>query len=144
MALLPLLKWLPQLLQACLTLCRSLVKTYLKESIKMQIKESFQPFVAQFEQMKASINQATATAGAAFELSMTTQEDVRSFDQAEDWARNKIMILENKIKEQNLKFRGFPEDLDPTPDLCSFLLSWLPQSSTWRMASPQSLIRLIA
>lgn len=50
---------------------------------------------------------------------------MHQLDAADDWAESKIMLLENKLKEQNLKFRGFSEDIDPSPDLCSFLLNWL-------------------
>lgn len=95
----------------------------LEECIKLQIQESFQSFIAQFDQMKVTIAQATATADAAFELAMATQDDVRRLDIADDWARNKIMLLKNK--EHNLKFRRFFEDIDPSPDLSSFLLTWL-------------------
>lgn len=56
---------------------------------------------------------------------MATQDDLCRLDTAESWAKEQIMLLENKLKEDNLKFWGFPEDLHLSPDIRFFLVIWL-------------------
>lgn len=58
-------------------------------------------------------------------LGITLQGDMCHLEQRELWLTEKVMILDNKSKESNLKFRGIEECEKGRMDLPIFLGSWL-------------------
>lgn len=78
------------------------------------------------ESLKETLAQVTHSADTALELPITTQQDVRHLQSSEDWVWEKLMFLENKLKDlKNLKLCSLPDPVDGEHNLCSSLFSWL-------------------
>ncbi|KAL8169366.1 UNVERIFIED_CONTAM: hypothetical protein K2H54_047881 [Gekko kuhli] len=84
----------------------------LEENIVDQISSGLKPFTNQLENLTETLAQVSQAVESALEGTISTQEDVQRLQSLEEWTRIKIMMLENKMKEQNLKFRGLPEKIE--------------------------------
>lgn len=83
------------------------------------------PLTAQIQELKDTISQVAQTADAAMELGMTVQDSTGQLQRQATWAADKIIALENQIKINNIKLRGFPEGVEDSTELRAFISSWL-------------------
>lgn len=59
------------------------------------------------------------------DLALTNQDSARQMQTQQDWATEKIMLLENQMKIKNLKVRCFPEGCEENMELRIFISNWL-------------------
>lgn len=90
-----------------------------------KIKELMAPLNAQLKDLEQNFPQLAQTTDAAMELGLANQESSRHLQKSCDWATEKIMLLENQLKMENLKLHGFPEGCKETKELKAFVSSWL-------------------
>lgn len=83
------------------------------------------PQNAQIQSLQESVTQLTQTAENAMELGLANQDSTRRMQRHSEWATEKILFLENQLRMENLKFRGFPEGAEESKDLKGFISTWL-------------------
>ncbi|KAL8219218.1 UNVERIFIED_CONTAM: hypothetical protein K2H54_013534 [Gekko kuhli] len=94
------------------------------ERIQTAVQKAIQPLSNDLKAITETLSEAAQAAESALEAA-TTQEDIKSLQQAEEWSRSKIMILENKLRDHNVKFRGLPEKSEGESQVKIFLATWL-------------------
>lgn len=83
--------------------------TKLETTMLEKFKALMDPLWAQLQEMQQNLSQLMQTADTAMELGLNNQETSRQLKRESNWAMEKIMLLENQLKADNLKLRGFPE-----------------------------------
>lgn len=99
---------------------------YLFESRMLtKFTELLQPMDSRLGEIHSVLQQVADTAENALENSITNQESIRQLEQHESWAHDKLISLENSLRQNCLKLRGFPEGAEETSELTIFLASWM-------------------
>lgn len=83
--------------------------TKLETTMLEKFKALMDPLWAQLQEMQQNLSQLMQTADTAMELGLNNQETSRQLKRDCNWAMEKIMLLENQLKADNLKLCGFPE-----------------------------------
>lgn len=83
------------------------------------------PISAQMEELKTTVTQVAQTADTAMELGMAVQDSTGQLQQQSAWAMDKIISLENQLKINNIKLRGFPEGVEESTELRIFISTCL-------------------
>ncbi|KAL8182692.1 UNVERIFIED_CONTAM: hypothetical protein K2H54_062073 [Gekko kuhli] len=79
------------------------LKDDIADQIQTAVQKAIQPLSNELKIITETLTEVAQAATAA-------QEDVKSLQLTEDWTKNKIMALENRMRDRNLKFRGIPEN----------------------------------
>ncbi|KAL8221731.1 UNVERIFIED_CONTAM: hypothetical protein K2H54_074427 [Gekko kuhli] len=95
------------------------------ERIQTAVQKAIQPLSNDLKAITETLSEVAQAAESALEAATTTQEDIKSLQQAEEWSRSKIMLLENKLRDHNVKFRGLPEKSEGESQVKNFLATWL-------------------
>ncbi|KAL8221126.1 UNVERIFIED_CONTAM: hypothetical protein K2H54_059734 [Gekko kuhli] len=95
------------------------------ERIQTAVQKAIQPLSNDLKAITETLSEVAQAAESALEAATTTQEDIKSLQQAEEWSRSKIMLLENKLRDRNIKFRGLPEKSEGESQVKIFLATWL-------------------
>ncbi|KAL8181265.1 UNVERIFIED_CONTAM: hypothetical protein K2H54_051018 [Gekko kuhli] len=104
------------------------LKTSLADQIRTDIVAAIKPLSEELKAITTTLSEVAQAAESALETAIMAQDKIQHLQKAEDWAKLKIMSLENKLRENNLKFRNIPEDSEGTTELKVFLATWLSQS----------------
>lgn len=83
------------------------------------------PIMERTEEFGDKLTHTAQTAEAAMELALTSQQDVQHFHCHEEWATERILLLEIRVRQRNLKLRGLPEKEEESADLALFVSHWL-------------------
>lgn len=75
-----------------------------------RLNSVLQPLTTRLEEISDSLKEVEKTTEAAMEVSLLNQEDIKGLESREQWATNKILLLEQKTWRNNLKLRGIPEE----------------------------------
>lgn len=108
-------------LRAELTVCLARMEATLLEKLTALIA----PQNAQIQTLQETVTQLTQTSESAMELALANKDSSRQMQRHSEWATEKIMFLENQLKMENLKFRGFPEGAEENQEVKLFLSQWL-------------------
>lgn len=108
-------------LRAELTACLSRMEATLLKKLTALIA----PQNAQIQTLQEAVSQLTQTSESAMELGLANQDSSRWMQRHSEWATEKIMLLENQLKMEKLKFRGFPEGAEENQEVKAFLSKWL-------------------
>ncbi|KAL8185618.1 UNVERIFIED_CONTAM: hypothetical protein K2H54_056007 [Gekko kuhli] len=101
------------------------LKTEVSEQIHQSIQVAIQPLSEELKTITETLSEVSQAAETALEGAMAAHQDIQQLQRAESWARDKIMMLENKLKERNVKFRGFPESAEGEEEIKTFIATWL-------------------
>ncbi|KAL8206909.1 UNVERIFIED_CONTAM: hypothetical protein K2H54_034811 [Gekko kuhli] len=93
----------------------------LRTDLNDTIQKATTPLSDKLELLQSALQEIALTAEAAVENAIANQEGIRNLETQEKWAREKILTLENKVRERNLKFRGFEEKAEGTTELAIFM-----------------------
>lgn len=77
------------------------------------------------QELRQTVNQVAQTVDSSVELGLTNQDTTWQLQKSSDWAAEKILMLENQLKIDNLKIRGFPEGSEENQELAIFISTWL-------------------
>lgn len=83
------------------------------------------PITTQIKEIQTNVTQIAQTADAAMELGLASQDTRRQLQKNSEWAMDKIIMLENQLKQFNIKTRGFPEGAEESTELRIFISTWL-------------------
>ncbi|XP_015268956.1 PREDICTED: plastin-1 [Gekko japonicus] len=84
----------------------------LESIIADQIRQAIQPFSEELKAITSTLSEVSQAAETALDTAIAAQEDICNLQKSEDWAANKIMAIENKLRGQNLKFRNIVENAE--------------------------------
>ncbi|KAL8182314.1 UNVERIFIED_CONTAM: hypothetical protein K2H54_052762 [Gekko kuhli] len=101
------------------------LKATIQIAIADQIALAIKPLSDDLKSITSTLSEVAQAAEAALETATSTQEEVRQLQRTEDWTRSKILYLEDKMREKNLKFRNLPEKAEESGDLKTFLATWI-------------------
>ncbi|KAL8220785.1 UNVERIFIED_CONTAM: hypothetical protein K2H54_054720 [Gekko kuhli] len=101
------------------------IQLTIADQIKQAVQQAIQPLSDDLKAITTTLSEVAQAAETALETAMTTQEEVQQLQRTEDWTRSKIMSMDNKLREKNLKFRNLPEDVEQESDLKTCLASWI-------------------
>ncbi|KAL8178465.1 UNVERIFIED_CONTAM: hypothetical protein K2H54_047811 [Gekko kuhli] len=101
------------------------LKADLADQIKTDIAAAIKPLLDELKTITSTLSEVAQAAESALETAMIAQEEIQHLQKHEEWAKLKIMSIENKLREQHLKFRNLPEDSEGTTELKIFLATWL-------------------
>ncbi|KAL8220468.1 UNVERIFIED_CONTAM: hypothetical protein K2H54_047082 [Gekko kuhli] len=96
-----------------------------------KMKELWKPMQDQLAEIKTTLSETKTTAETAFSLAGTVQEENKNIQKETDQLNHKMLNLDLEQRNNNIKFRGFPEQLNTTEDLNDFMASWLAQ--LWKL-----------
>ncbi|KAL8202241.1 UNVERIFIED_CONTAM: hypothetical protein K2H54_004097 [Gekko kuhli] len=83
-----------------------------------KINDLLQPLAEQIEDIAKHLEETANKSEVVLTLSQSTKLET-------DVMKERLLILETSAKKQNLKFRGFQEDPNETPDLMNIMTNWL-------------------
>ncbi|KAL8202748.1 UNVERIFIED_CONTAM: hypothetical protein K2H54_024324 [Gekko kuhli] len=119
------------------------LKFDIAKSIKEALDEKLDPINAKLNEITSDLKEASKKAEVAMELGETLQEELKLLQAREQVLTNKISSLEQRWRQQNLKFRGLDENVEGNTDLAIFMSSWLAKSlaleeglAPWRLHKP--------
>lgn len=98
---------------------------HLESKLLEKVTAIITPLSAQLQEMQSNVTQIAQTADATVELGLTTQKPSRHLQKHSEWAFDKIIMLENRLKQHNIKLRGFPEGIEESMELYLFIVNWL-------------------
>ncbi|KAL8181220.1 UNVERIFIED_CONTAM: hypothetical protein K2H54_049943 [Gekko kuhli] len=101
------------------------LKGEISDQIQQSIQQAIQPLSDELKTITNTLAEVSQAAETALEGAMAAHRDIQQLQNAEVWARDKIMALENKLKERNIKFRGFPESVEGEEEIKIFIATWL-------------------
>ncbi|KAL8169573.1 UNVERIFIED_CONTAM: hypothetical protein K2H54_052607 [Gekko kuhli] len=87
------------------------------EQIHSAIHAASQPLSSELKSITEILSEVAQAAESALESATIAQENIQRLQTTEDWSRTKIMAIENKLRERNLKFCGIVEQVE---GLCLF------------------------
>lgn len=99
------------------------------------------PIIEKMEEMGDKLTQTAQTAEAAMELALTVQQDSQQFHRHEEWATDRILLLESRVRQRNLKLRGLPEKEEESADLALFGSHWLASALSLEEGVAPTLLR---
>lgn len=97
----------------------------LEATMTEKITALMAPLTAQLQELQQTVPQVAQTADSSMELGLMNQDTTQQLQKNQDWAAEKILMLENQLKMANLKLRGFPEGSEENQDLIVFISTWL-------------------
>lgn len=97
----------------------------MEAALSSKITTLIAPLTAQIQEVKQCLEQVSHTADSAMDLAITNQDTTRQLQIHQDWATDKIIAIENRLKLKNLKLRGFPEGSEENTELRIFISTWL-------------------
>lgn len=97
----------------------------LKSDISEDLLNHLQPICEQLEEIRSIINQVASTADAALETAITSQQEIRQLQEESDWARDRIIALDNIQRQTQIKLKGLPINAEGNTNLVSFLSQWI-------------------
>ncbi|KAL8221479.1 UNVERIFIED_CONTAM: hypothetical protein K2H54_068436 [Gekko kuhli] len=101
------------------------LKFEIAKSIKEAFDEKLDPINAKLNEITSDLKEASKKAEVAMELGETLQEELKLLQNRDQVLINKICNLEQRWRQQNLKFRGLDENVEGNTDLAIFMSSWL-------------------
>ncbi|KAL8174588.1 UNVERIFIED_CONTAM: hypothetical protein K2H54_049491 [Gekko kuhli] len=81
----------------------------ISSQIHSEIHTAIQPLTAELKVITETLTEVSQAAEDTLERAISAQEDIQHLYEADDWAKIKILMLENKMRDRNLKFCGIPE-----------------------------------
>ncbi|KAL8174462.1 UNVERIFIED_CONTAM: hypothetical protein K2H54_046112 [Gekko kuhli] len=101
------------------------IQLAIADQVKQAVQQAIQPLSDDLKAITTTLSKVAQAAETALETATTTQEEIQQLQRTEDWTRSKIMSMDNKLREKNLKFRNLPENVEQESDLKTFLASWI-------------------
>ncbi|KAL8206395.1 UNVERIFIED_CONTAM: hypothetical protein K2H54_002101 [Gekko kuhli] len=104
------------------------LESNISEQIQQAVQQAIKPLSEELKMITDTLSEVLQAAETALEGAVMAFHDVQQLQKTEDWARAKIMALENKLKEQKQKFRGLPKDVEEGKKIKTFIATWLAKS----------------
>ncbi|KAL8173393.1 UNVERIFIED_CONTAM: hypothetical protein K2H54_000281 [Gekko kuhli] len=95
----------------------------LEDNITTQIHTALKPITDNLKTVTKTLADVSQAVEIALEGTIGAREDIHRLQSSEDWAKSKIMAIENKLKKQYVRFRGFQKNQKGNID--KVLLTWL-------------------
>ncbi|KAL8178695.1 UNVERIFIED_CONTAM: hypothetical protein K2H54_055093 [Gekko kuhli] len=97
----------------------------LHRSLRETVEELIQPLNMKIENFMTELRDTTQKADANTAACASLQETVNKLRASETAMNSRLLILENRWRQHNLKFRGFEEGAEENTDLSTFISNWL-------------------
>ncbi|KAL8178658.1 UNVERIFIED_CONTAM: hypothetical protein K2H54_054693 [Gekko kuhli] len=97
----------------------------LHRSLREAVEEIIQPINVQLADFMAELRETSKKADTNATICSTLQEEVRNLKNSDIETNARIIALENRWRQTNLKLRGFEEGAEENSDLATFISSWL-------------------
>lgn len=96
----------------------------LKQEIFKDMSALLAPIFDQLDDTRSTLQQVSVATDTAMEAAIDTQNDIQLL-QHKTWARDKIVSIDNAIRQTHLKICGIPGKAEANEDLSSYLARWL-------------------
>lgn len=114
------------------------LKLSFKKELQGYLAEALQPLTDKLDSLTLSVSQTAQKADKALDLATTAVSEIKMLHIEEDALFKKITMLDHMQRQNNLKIRGFPEDVEGDLDLPDLMSDWL--STELRLDASSSVI----
>ncbi|KAL8221262.1 UNVERIFIED_CONTAM: hypothetical protein K2H54_062760 [Gekko kuhli] len=97
----------------------------LHRSLREAVEEIIQPINTRLNDFMAELRDTSKKADTNATICTSLQEEVGKLKNSNTDFNARIMTLENRWRQSNLKLRGFEEGAEENSDLATFISSWL-------------------
>ncbi|KAL8189732.1 UNVERIFIED_CONTAM: hypothetical protein K2H54_002012 [Gekko kuhli] len=97
----------------------------LHRSLRETVEELIQPLDKKLENFMTELRDTTQKADANTAKCTSLQEKVNKLQATEAAMNTRLLLLENRWRQHNLKFRGFEEGAEENTELSTFIAKWL-------------------
>ncbi|KAL8221569.1 UNVERIFIED_CONTAM: hypothetical protein K2H54_070134, partial [Gekko kuhli] len=97
----------------------------LHRSLRETVEELIQPINTRLDDFISELKETTKKADANTATCVTLQEEVRHLQDTNIDLSTRLLAMENRWRQHNLKFRGFEEGVEENTELPVFLSNWL-------------------
>ncbi|KAL8221356.1 UNVERIFIED_CONTAM: hypothetical protein K2H54_066477 [Gekko kuhli] len=82
------------------------------EQIHEAVHAAIQPLTSELKTITETLSEVAQAAESALNGVTAAHDDIQRLQEAKEWSQTKLMALENKMRDRNLKFHGLPEQAE--------------------------------